>query len=118
MDSKTISILAIVGVGGYIAYSLYKQGKTSTSPQYNPTGGYPMKTSTGFDYEKALSLIMDLYDRSSTLYGDLTKSKKATADLQSLIAQGKSQQQIEAYMLNVYGFQPYQTQQLVNKLYK
>jgi len=117
MDSKNLSILALIGVGGYIAYSLYKQGKTSTSPQYSPTGSYPTSTTTGFDYMKALDLITDIYNRSSNLYGDATKVKRATSDLQSMIAQNKSQQQIEAYMLSVYGFQPYQTQQLVNKLY-
>ena len=127
MDNKTISILAILGIGGYLAYTMYNKkqdsdfsgGYTPSTRPTNNSGQATSKADTGgkFDIQKAMNLLENLYNTGNFIYLTATKKKRAAEDLKSLIDQGKNQQQIEIYMKNKYNLNSSEVSAMLNKLY-
>jgi hypothetical protein len=118
-------MLAVLGVGGYLAYTMYKKSQDSKQTGYLPTPssqrGKPAasKADQGgkFDINKAMNLLENIYNKGNFIYLSLTKKKRAAEDLKMLIDQGKSQQEIEIYMANKYGLTATDVKAMVNKLY-
>lgn len=120
MNAKTISLLAVLGVGGYIAYSLYQK---SQGPQMPP--GYKPSTPSGGSSTKKKELsfqdIIALIDATMNTWSNikLTYDQQITAvkEIKALIDAGKSQQQIYITMGNKYKLTTTQVDAIVNKLY-
>lgn len=127
MDNKTISILAVLGIGGYLAYTMYKKNKDSDfSGGYRPstrttnnTGQAKSKADTGgkFNIQKAMNLLENLYNTGNFIYLTATKKKRAAEDLKSQVDQGKNQKQIEIYMKNKYNLNSSEVSAMLTKLY-
>ena len=126
MDNKTISILAILGIGGYLAYTMYKKkqdsdfsgGYTPSKPS-GPSGQVTSKADAGgkFNIQKAMNLLENLYNTGNFIYLTATKKKRAAEDLKSQVDQGKNQQQIEIYMKNKYNLNSSEISAMLTKLY-
>lgn len=120
MNNNNLIILALLGIGGYFAYSQYKKKEGSSIPGYTPTpsggGGSGGKKQLSFD--EVLKLINATLDTFSNI--QLTYNQKVTAvkDIEKLINAGKSQQEIEIEMRNKYNLTSAQVTSIVNKLYK
>jgi len=120
MNSKTISLLAVLGVGGYIAYSLYKKGQSGS-----PNSGYTPSTPSGgnstgkkkLTFDEVMKLINATLDTFSNI--KLTYDQKVTAinDIKQLIDAGKSQQEIYITMGNKYKLTTTQVDSIIQKLY-
>jgi hypothetical protein len=118
MNNNNLIILALLGIGGYLAYTQFKKKEGSSIPGYTPTpsgGGSGGKKQLSFD--EVLRLINATLDTFSNI--QLTYNQKVTAvkDIEKLINAGKSQQEIEIEMGNKYKLTPTQVRSIVNKLY-
>lgn len=113
-------VLALLGIGGYLAYTQFKKKEGSSIPGYYPNtsggGGSGGKKQLSFD--EVLRLINATLDTFSGI--QLTYNQKVTAvkDIEKLINAGKSQQEIEIQMGNKYKLTPTQVRSIVDKLYK
>lgn len=118
MNNNNLIILAVLGIGGYLAYSQFKKSQGASIPGYTPTpsgGGSGEKKKLSFD--EILKLINATLDTFSNI--KLTYDQKVTAvrEIQQMIDSGKSQQQIEIAMGNKYNLTPTQVRSIVNKIY-
>jgi len=126
MDNKTISVLAILAIGGFVAYTVYNKkkedefsgGYTPSRPS-GPSRQVKSKADTGgkFNIQKAMSLLENIYNTGNFIYLTATKKKRAAEDLRSQVDQGKNQQQIEIYMKNKYNLNSSEVSAMLNKLY-
>jgi hypothetical protein len=118
MNNNNLIILAVLGIGGYLAYTQFKKKEGSSIPGYNPNtsgGGSGGKKQLSFD--EVLALINATLDTFGNI--QLTYNQKVTAvkDIEKLINAGKSQQEIEIEMRNKYNLTSAQVTSIVNKLY-
>jgi hypothetical protein len=118
MNNNNLIILALLGIGGYLAYTQFKKKEGSSIPGYTPTpsgGGSGGKKQLSFD--EVLALINATLDTFSNI--QLTYNQKVTAvnDIEKLINAGKSQQEIEIEMGNKYKLTPTQVRSIISKLY-
>jgi hypothetical protein len=118
MNNNNLIILAVLGIGGYLAYTQFQKKEGSSIPGYTPTpsgGGSGGKKQLSFD--EVLRLINATLDTFSNI--QLTYNQKVTAvkDIEKLINAGKSQQEIEIEMGNKYKLTPTQVRSIINKLY-
>jgi hypothetical protein len=118
MNNNNLIILALLGIGGYLAYTQFKKKEGSSIPGYTPTpsgGGSGGKKQLSFD--EVLKLINATLDTFGNI--QLTYNQKVTAvkDIEKLINAGKSQQEIEIEMGNKYKLTPTQVRSIINKLY-
>jgi hypothetical protein len=122
MNSKTISLLAVLGVGGYIAYSLYKKGQSgSPNSGYTPSTPSGGKTPTGKKKKLSYDDVMKLINATLNTFSDikLTYDQKVTAvnEIKQMIDAGKSQQDIYIAMGNKYKLTTTQVDSIIQKLY-
>ena len=121
MKNNNLIILAILGIGGYLAYTQFKKKEGSSIPGYTPTpsggGGSGSGEKKKLSFEEVLALINATLDTFVNI--QLTYNQKVTAvkDIERLINAGKSQQEIEIEMGNKYKLTPTQVRSIVNKLY-
>jgi hypothetical protein len=120
MKNNNLIILAILGIGGYLAYTQYKKSQGASIPGYTPTpsgGGSGSGEKKKLSFDEVLKLINATLDTFSNI--QLTYNQKVTAvkDIEKLINAGKSQQEIEIEMGNKYKLTPTQVRSIVNKLY-
>ena len=118
MNNNNLIILALLGIGGYFAYSQYKKSQGASIPGYNPnTSGGGSGGKKQLSFEEVLALINATLDTFGNI--QLTYNQKVTAvkDIEKLINAGKSQQEIEIEMGNKYKLTPTQVRSIVNKLY-
>jgi len=120
MDNKTITTLALLGVGGFILYKVLGQ-KAQAQPQgYTPSSGGGSGSGSGKKKEITILEIIALVNQTLDVYSNvkLTYDQKITAvkEIKQLIDQGKSQQQIEIIIGNKYGLTPTQIRAIVDKL--
>lgn len=123
MDNKNIGLIAVLGVAGYIAYSLYAKSKGDSSGGYNPnTGGGG--SSGGSTKKKRLTTdqILALVAQTLDVFQQvqLTYNQKITAvkDIENMINSGYNQKDIEIAMQTKYNLNPAQVAAIVNRLYK
>lgn len=123
MDNKNIGLIAILGVAGYIAYSLYTKSKGDSSGSYNPNtgGGGSGGGSTGrrrLTTDQILALVAQTLDVFQQV--QLTYNQKITAvkDIENMINSGKNQNEIEIAMQTKYNLNRAQVASIVNRLYK
>jgi hypothetical protein len=119
MNNNNLIILAVLGIGGYLAYTQFKKKEGSSIPGYTPTpsGGGSSGGKKQLSFDEVLKLINATLDTFSNI--QLTYNQKVTAvkDIEKLINAGKSQQEIEIEMGNKYKLTPTQVRSIVNKLY-
>lgn len=120
MNNNNLIILALLGVGGYFAYTQYKKSQGTQIPG---GGSTPSPSGGGSTEKKKLSFdeILKLINATLDTFGNikLTYDQKVTAikDIKSLLDAGKSQQEIEIAMGNKYKLTPTQVRSIVNKIY-
>ncbi len=124
MDNKTISVIAILAIGGFVAYKVYNKNKEDNfSGGYTPSipsgGQVKSKADQGgkFNIQKAMDLLENVYNTGNFIYMTATKKKRAAEDLKKQIDEGKNQQQIEIYMKNKYNLNSSEVTAMLNKLY-
>lgn len=132
MDNKTISVIAILAIGGFVAYTVYNKKKEDdfsggytpsrrpSAPSRPTSGGQVVsKADKGgkFDIQKAMNLLQNLYNTGNFIYLTATKKKRAAEDLKKQVDAGKNQQQIEIYMRNTYNLNSSEVSAMLNKLY-
>ena len=120
MNNNNLIILAVLGIGGYLAYTQFKKKEGSSIPGYNPNtsgGGSGSGGKKQLSFDEVLKLINATLDTFGNI--QLTYNQKVTAvkDIEKLINAGKSQQEIEIEMGNKYKLTPTQVRSIVNKLY-
>ena len=120
MNNNNLIILALLGIGGYFAYSQYKKSQGASIPGYNPNtsgGGSGSGGKKQLSFDEVLRLINATLDTFSNI--QLTYNQKVTAvkDIEKLINAGKSQQEVEIEMRNKYNLTSAQVTSIVNKLY-
>ena len=113
-------ILALLGIGGYFAYTQFKKKEGSSIPGYFPTpsGGGGSGEKKKISYEDVLKLINATLDTFSNIRLTYQQKVSAVQDIERLINEGKPQQQIEIEMRNKYNLTSAQVNSIVNKLYK
>jgi hypothetical protein len=121
MNNKNILILSVLGLGGYLAYTMYQKSQNGSTYGYGTGSGSGSGSGSGnkgktIDVQKGLDYIDKLLNAGNQIYFTINKTKIIT-DLKSLIEQGKNQQYIEIFMKNKYNLQPAQVSELINKLY-
>lgn len=119
MNNKNIGLIAILGVAGYIAYSLYAKSQGDSSGSYNPnTGGGGSTGRRKLTTDQILALVAQTLDVFQQI--QLTYNQKITAvkDIESMINSGKNQKEIEIAMQTKYNLNPAQVAAIVNRLYK
>ena len=119
MKNTNMIILALLGIGGYLAYTQFKKKEGSSIPGYFPTpsgGGSGEKKQ--ISYEDVLKLINATLDTFSNIQLTYQQKISAVKDIEKLINAGKTQQQIEIEMGNKYKLTPTQVRSIVEKLYK
>lgn len=120
MNNKNIGLIAVLGVAGYIAYSLYAKSKGGSSGGYFPTtggGGGSTKKKT-LSYDQILQLISATLDTFEQVQLTYNQKFNAIKDLEKMINEGKNQKEIEIAMQTKYKLNPAQVSTLVNRLYK
>jgi hypothetical protein len=120
MKNNNMIVLALLGIGGYLAYTQFKKKEGSSIPGYTPTpsgGGSGSGGKKQLSFGEVLALINATLDTFSGI--QLTYNQKITAvnDIEKLINAGKSQQEIEIEMGNKYKLTPTQVRSIISKLY-
>jgi hypothetical protein len=120
MNNKNIGLIAILGVAGYIAYTMFGKSSDSGSGSYNPsrTGGGSSGGKKTLTFEQIMTLMNATLDTFSQIQLTYDQKFKAIKDLESLINSGKGQREIEIIMQQKYKLNPSQVQSMVNKIYK
>ena len=122
MNNKNIGLIAILGVAGYIAYTMFGKANSGAG-SYNPkrTGGGSGGSGGGkktLTFEQILALMSATLDTFSQIQLTYDQKFKAIKDLEALINSGKGQREIEIIMQQKYKLNPSQVAAMVNKIYK
>lgn len=122
MKANNLTLLAVLGVGGYIAYSLYKKSQGSSyTPSYRGSSSGGASTGSGSSKDWSIERVMNVINKVMGAWSDikLTYDQKigAVRELKSLIDKGTSQQQIYITMKNKYNLSSAQVDKMVNEMY-
>lgn len=119
---NNLTLLAVLGVGGYIAYSLYKKSQGSAyTPSYQGNSGGSASTGSGSSKDWSIERVMNVINKVMGAWSDikLTYDQKigAVRELKLLIDKGTNQQQIYITMKNKYNLSSAQVDKMVNEMY-
>ena len=120
MNNKNIGLFAILGVAGYIAYTMFGKSEGAGAGSYNPnrTGGGSSGGKKTLTFEQILALMSATLDTFSQIQLTYDQKFKAIKELEALINSGKGQRDIEIIMQQKYNLNSSQVAAMVNQLYK